>query len=630
MRPRRYSGSPGVDNPFRSAYELWVALALFLCLLSVMFFQRMGAISQEIGLACFCFLLPAFGYKLYGGLYILYRRSLLSGRRVEFMPLSKAKQYFDKDRLWFGFGFEWEPQHTQLVHELSYDTPEKWMLPDWMHTLFLRSNKFMPKDALGKPYIHGLNETEEPIQEPIKIFEGGTAIIGTTQAGKGITLGIVVTQAIVRGDTVIVIDPKGSKRLQRNIFEACKEAGRGEPLVFHPRNKDKTTGVRLDPLATFDSAQQIASRLDEVLPRKKAGDPFRDYAASALETFAAALIRTEEKPTIKSLARHIKFGIDELLLKMLEDEAQKHARPDELQSAAEILAATVEAPPNPRLEQLILWFENFRTGCNSDLLIVECIKIYRHDKSHYAKITAALIPIFSLLTADALGELLSPDPTDHTDQRPILDMETVVDKELVLYMNLDSLSDHRIASAVGSLFLSDLTAVAGKRYYLGKTRKRIALFVDEVSNVLNQPLIELLNKGAEAGFSTTVVMQTSSDLSHRLGTNNATNIVLGNCNNIIALRCKDRETREKIAESFGKTYTAHLSMSLGSDSQFFNQTSEVPAFGGYGGRNLSFERTELIPPELLSDLANGEFIGYFGGARLYKGRVPILISDGVK
>ena len=71
-------------------------------------------------------------------------------------------------------------------------------------------------------------------------------------------------------------------------------------------------------------------------------------------------------------------------------------------------------------------------------------------------------------------------------------------------------------------------------------------------------------------------------------------------------------------------------MSLGSDSQFFNQASEVPAFGSYGGRNLSFERTELIPPELLSDLANGEFIGYFGGARLYKGRVPILISDGVK
>ncbi len=97
-----------------------------------------------------------------------------------------------------------------------------------------------------------------------------------------------------------------------------------------------------------------------------------------------------------------------------------------------------------------------------------------------------------------------------------------------------------IASAVGSILLGDLVSVAGKRYNLGKTDIRISLFVDEASNVCNNPLIEILNKGAEGGIYTTVAMQTIADLAHRLGSQDAARMVLGNCNNLIALRCKDR------------------------------------------------------------------------------------------
>lgn len=154
------------------------------------------------------------------------------------------------------------------------------------------------------------------------------------------------------------------------------------------------------------------------------------------------------------------------------------------------------------------------------------------------------MPIFAMLTSGPLEESLSPDPSDASDKRPIWDMESLVKCKGVLYVNLDSLSDNMIASAVGSMLLSDLTAYAGKRYNLGLNDVRISLYVDEASNVINQPLIELLNKGAEGGVYTTIAIQTVPDLAHRLGSVHAARMVLGNCNNLIALRCKDRETQD--------------------------------------------------------------------------------------
>ena len=112
----------------------------------------------------------------------------------------------------------------------------------------------------------------------------------------------------------------------------------------------------------------------------------------------------------------------------------------------------------------------------------------------------------------------------------------------VLYMCLDSLPDPSVASAIGALALADQAARAGMRYNLGGYR-RIALFVDEVSNVINQPLIEILNKGAEGGIFTTCAMQTLADLAKRLGSEDAARMALGNLNNLIALRTRTGRPR---------------------------------------------------------------------------------------
>jgi conjugal transfer pilus assembly protein TraD len=153
-------------------------------------------------------------------------------------------------------------------------------------------------------------------------------------------------------------------------------------------------------------------------------------------------------------------------------------------------------------------------------------------------------------------------------------------------MCLDSLPDPSVATAIGALALADLAARAGMRYNLGGYR-RISLFVDEVSNVINQPLIEILNKGAEGGIFTTCAMQTLADLARRLGSEDAARMALGNLNNLIALRSKDRPTQDFVVESF----------------------------------------EEMVPADVLGKLPNLQYFASVSGGRIIKGRFPILDPD---
>ena len=172
------------------------------------------------------------------------------------------------------------------------------------------------------------------------------------------------------------------------------------------------------------------------------------------------------------------------------------------------------------------------------------------------------------------------------------------------------------------MLLSDLAACAGERYNKGLSRSRVTLFVDECSNVINRPLIEILNKGAESGIRTTCAMQTVSDLAARLGSTDAARMALGNFNNLIALRSKDKATQEFIAETFGRTYIAAVNASFSSSSR----TASPGAFQAAYSRHMTAERTESIPTDMLGKLPNCEFFASLAGGRLVKGRIPILVS----
>ncbi|HEV2651715.1 MAG TPA: type IV secretion system DNA-binding domain-containing protein [Rhizomicrobium sp.] len=95
--------------------------------------------------------------------------------------------------------------------------PSKYYIPDWVFT--------------------GLTMDDEPVYIAIKDwYETHKAVIGATRFGKGVTMQSWLEQAIMRGDTVFVIDPKKDKFMPHVLRQACEATidpatGRGRRFI---------------------------------------------------------------------------------------------------------------------------------------------------------------------------------------------------------------------------------------------------------------------------------------------------------------------------------------------------------------------------------------------------------------
>ena len=556
-------------------------------------------------------------------------RASLSGRAMGVMKASRLRKLcHDPAQVFLGFGFEWQPVHSQRLYELAKINYRDYTVsPSLLRFLGYEVNP-QPDEEIGVPYIHGVEPAERPLQRPLLNFEGGTCIAGTTQSGKGVALSILISQAVYRGDVVIILDPKNSKRLKGNVIHACELAR--EPntfLDFHPAFPER--GVRLDPMFNWQKPTELASRIQSIMPANT-NDAFSAFGWDAVNVVCQGLVDLEDRPNLVKLARYIEGGIEPVLeaslRRFLEAALGPHWR--ELEEIKKLTVAAkrgeIRRPSEratPELLALVVYYEHHISQQQRTKVIDSQVRTFRHNREHYQKITANLLPILSMLTSGDLGRSLSPDPFDADDHRPIMNLEKIIRGGHVLYIALDSLPDPAVASAIGAIFLADLAAVAGMRYNLGGARC-ISLFVDEVSNVINQPLIEILNKGAEGGIYTTCAMQTIADLARRLGSEDAARMALGNLNNLIALRSKDRPTQDFIVETFGKTpiQTVRVGLNTAADSHLGDFTSVYST-------QLNESLEETVPSYVLGKLPNLQYFASVSGGRLIKGRFEILKPD---
>lgn len=92
----------------------------------------------------------------------------------------------------------------------------------------LKATRFLPSKFYAKEFIFfGLDETGAPIKMPDADWRSmHMKVIGPTQTGKGVLLGVLVDQIISKGVCTIVIDPKPDKHLKEIMKKACERAGR--------------------------------------------------------------------------------------------------------------------------------------------------------------------------------------------------------------------------------------------------------------------------------------------------------------------------------------------------------------------------------------------------------------------
>ncbi|MCD2451929.1 MAG: conjugative transfer system coupling protein TraD [Methylicorpusculum sp.] len=599
------------DPYIRKPYELYIATAWFVATATSFagYIVLPGGNSMMLPWLCFGFMALQSAIK---GLDLVGRGKV--GEMLTFMDVGKLLELVKPEKMWFGWGFDWMPIHTQRAVD--------YMLSG------VKINH--DQESPGSLWIHGLNlGKEKDVLIPLKSLEGHTIMFGTTGAGKTRAYEVMVTQAIHRGDTVIMIDPKGDKELRDRMELECARAGRDDSfLFFHPAFPKSS--IRLDPMRNFTRTTEIASRIAALLPSQTGGsDAFTAFAFRALNLVAQGLLETGKRPSIKQLRYYIEGGAESLLVHAIEAHADR-VEPNWKEGSAEPFftkakagkAKKMETITNPDWLATIEWYRaTMSNGPNGSEGIDGLLSLVEHNRLHFSKMIASLIPVLNMLTSGDLGELLSPNEDDTRDSRQIFDTSTIISGKHVLYVGLDSLSDSIVSSAIGSIVLADFASVAGMIYNSGKKPGRISMFVDEAAEVVNLPFIQILNKGRGAGFQVVMATQTLPDIVARLGDEARARQVVGNCNNLITLRIKDGDTQQFVVETFGQTYIKTVQQSI---SSAVNSAENIINYSGNSGQSLSFGEHDLFPQHLLGHLPNFHYIASIAGGRVIKGRLPII------
>ncbi len=596
------------DRYIRAPYEWFIALAWSVAatVSIVALFILPGGGSMLIPSACFAsFALLSMRQGL------AYNKRGKSGKMLSLLRVNTLVHKMRKNQLWFGWGFNWTPVHTQR----AVDT--------------LLSGKITTSgDYPGSPWIHGLNDNQEhEILIPLPSLEGHTIMFGTTGSGKTRAYELMVTQAIHRGDTVIMLDPKGDQDLKRRMEQECRRAGRMDAfLFFHPAFPQ--TSIRFDPMRNFTRTTELASRIAALLPSQSGSDAFTAFAFRALNLVAQGLVEVGRRPSIRELRYFIEGGAESLLLKAIACHAERvdpnwrDSAEEYFNKASEGKIRKMETITQPKDLAMIEFYrktlsntEHGSEGIDGLLSLVE------HNRLHFSKMIASLIPVLNMLTSGELGGLLSPDEANVNDKRPIFDTSTLISGKHVIYIGLDALSDAMVSTAIGSILLADFAAVAGAIYNSGTKLGRISLFVDEAAEVVNVPFIQILNKGRGAGFQVVMATQTLPDLVARTGDAAQARQILGNCNNVITLRIKDGDTQKFVVETFGQTYIKTLQESIGTST---HSKDNIAHYAGNSGKSLSYDEHDLFPQHLLGQLPNFHYIAALAGGRVIKGRLPII------
>ncbi|GAB5604870.1 conjugative transfer system coupling protein TraD [Sideroxyarcus sp. TK5] len=535
--------------------------------------------------------------------------SRLNNSGFEFMSIAELAQKTEEAKrnksVWLGDGFDWTDIEAQKMHSMIGLGIAK--------TIGKSTNAH---GLNGAYWLHGLDEETDRFMS-LDNLVGHTGFVGTTRVGKTRGMELLIGQAILRGECVIVIDPKGDHALQENMKRICEKIGQPERFVyFHPAHPERS--VAIDPMRNWNRRTELASRVAALIPSETGADPFAAFGWKVLNDIVNGLVATGVSPNLAHLKQYIEGGADNLVLNTLRHHFIDHVADWESRSSG-----FVKKHKDRVLEAYIDFYKQIAIHEAQSSDLDGLISTFEHNRDHFQKMVASLIPILSMLTSDPLTDLLSPT-AEIGGKRKSTDMAKIINNSQVLYLGLDSLADGTVGSAIGSIMLADLTAVAGDRYNYGiDSIKPVNLFIDEAAEVINQPTIQLMNKGGGALFRVTLAMQTLADLPARLGDENKARQVMGNINNLICFRVTDGDTQEYITNGLPKFKYKSITLRYGHGADAHLQDEYKSSYQ----ESVNEEEAPVIPPAILGELAPLHFFAKLSGGRIIKGKIKILQDE---
>lgn len=551
-------------------------------------------------------------------------KSRLDRDGIEFIDaeefIKKAKAAASRNKYWVGYGFPWTDIEANRMHHIMDEGPVKVL------------GNIARKEG-GAWWLQGI-AVERDIEADLSNLEGHTVVAGTTRVGKSRYADLSIGGGIVRDECVVTFDPKneGFAGLAGNAKRICELTGKADRFAYFNYAFPEQS-IRIDPLKNYANPSELASRIASLVPSDTGNDTFTAFAWEVLNAQTLGMLFVGEKPTLKRYRLYTEQGVANLLLRAIVKHLDE-VMPEDWDDIVLSWAREMTPPPRGKVAEdgtvlvrqslnmlLQFYMDQVAPASKQNEALDSLVAIYRHPAEHAAKMLANLRPVLTKLTTGALGDLLSPDPLAVHDPRPITDMQSLIRSKAVVYIGLNSMADAAVGSAIGSLLLADLVAVAGNRNnYTPGDKSPINVHIDEAAEILNSPTIQLMNKGGGSGFRVTIYTQTFADFEAKLGNPAKARQVLGNANNRIAFRVLDAETQQYIVDGIPKFKKKALSMRYGHNVD----TRIHDEFTASYQESMVTEEADLIPPAMLGELPQWHFYARFSGGAMRKGRIPIL------
>ena len=675
------SSSQLVESLLRPPVELFSAVTYTMLAIVILIAPSYFMVTPIVSVGGFFILLVMAGIRFRQGYRILHYQFGL--RHIPEYVLSDAKVPVSRTRLFLGMGFLWDQRHAQRMADLfrkegrQYREPSKLFNfarrfelkheDDYWFVKYLQAYKafitildktrwFPPSRLIkwcflnspmakippvgGEPSLHGvgLYEGEHEITMALDDRVGHTVVIGTTRVGKTRMAEVLITQDILRGDVVIVFDPKGDADLLRRVYGVAKKAGRLDNFYcFHLGFPELS--ARYNPVGSFTRITEVANRISQSLPGEGQSQAFKDFVWRYVNVIAQAMNGLGRKIDYEHI-REYGQNIEPLVRDYMTMLAKKHD-PDGYEAGVRAIEKAFKDPDDKtyriaremsnRDHSIIALWRYCKDMELFDPIASSLSRTFEYDRGYYDKLVSSLLPLMDKLTSGAISELLSPDYLDPDDDRPIFDWATILRTKGVVYVGLDALVDQEVAGAVGNSMFADLTSLAGRKYKHGidsglpdnidYQSVNVSIHADEFNELIGDEFIPLLNKAGGAGYQVTAYTQTWSDVEARLGNRAKAGQVAGNFNSMYMLRVRETSTAELFTEQLREVEIDLLTtVSAATDSSDID--NEIHFVSKTEQRHTT-QTSKLIQPNDFVSLPKGQAFALIDGGKPYKIRIPL-------
>lgn len=340
--------------------------------------------------------------------------------------------------------------------------------------------------------------------------------IGTTGSGKTRLIMHMVTQDILAGNSVLVIDPKYDEDLLARTIEACIVSGRLDELIyFNP--VVPSLSARLNLLYSYYLPEEL---IEHVVAGVRAREEYFENVAYELTT--AIVLGLYALAKAKGQKLNLTFF-----------EVKKwcsHEKLGELYHSLEYLVYS----PDPEIKQL----------AKDVRLFIEQIRSSPAD--FFAKVSSSLRTVLTSLSASSVGDIIGKATYNEFINR----LEN--GKRCIIYCNTGVLLMRRASHILGRIIISMIQSLIGRILSAGKRlNPPLVIYLDEGHNVLYRGVEELFAKGRAAGVWVNFFTQSVASVKGIIGDELAT-VILDNISTWIYMRVNCEETASYIKKMLPK------------------------------------------------------------------------------